>query len=181
MADIVKKDQDKKEGKREAVEGQIVSRDTSQLARHPLQLVRELARDPGQVLRDLVRWDPFRDLAPLFSGHMWAPDFEVRETKDAYVIKGDLPGAKEADLEVSLVGNRLQVAGKREEEQESKDDTFFAFERSYGTFRRTFTLPDTADIDHITSELSDGVLTLVVPKNAESQKRKIPIGAREKH
>jgi HSP20 family protein len=179
MAELIKKDQDKKEAK--PVEGQLVSRDTAQLARHPLQLVRELARDPFAVMRDLMRWDPFRELTPLFSGHAWSPDFEVRETKESYIIKGDLPGTKQDDLEVSLVGNRLQISGKREEEQETKEDTYFALERGYGSFRRIFTLPDIADTEHITSDLRDGVLTLVVPKKAESKARKIPIGSREKH
>jgi HSP20 family protein len=99
----------------------------------------------------------------------------VRENKFACVFKADLPGVKQDDLEVSITGNRLQISGKRDEEKEAKDDTFYTYERSYGSFSRTFTLPDTADAEHVKTELQDGVLSLVVPKKPEAQAKKIPI------
>jgi HSP20 family protein len=143
--------------------------------------MREFARDPFQAMRELMRWDPFRSMAPFNRGERgWAPDFEVRETKDSFVFKADLPGTNKDDLDISIVGNRLQVSGKREEEEETREDTYYAYERSYGTFTRTFTLPDAADTEHISSNLKDGVLTLVVPKTTESKARKIQIGSGEK-
>jgi len=135
------------------------------------------AWDPFRAMRDMMRWDPFREMAPMFGRfeREWAPAFEVRETKDSYVFKADLPGVKKEDIEVALSGNRLTVAGKRESEKETKDDTFYAFERSYGSFTRSFTLPDGIDRDHVKTELKDGVLTLAVPKMPEAQPKKIPI------
>jgi HSP20 family protein len=136
------------------------------------------AWDPFRAVRDLMRWDPFREMAPMIATEReWMPAFEVREDKDGYHFKADLPGTKREDIEVSLSGNRLTVGGKRESEKETKDDTFYAYERSYGSFKRTFTLPDGIDTDHVTSELKDGVLTLVVPKKASAVAKKIPIAA----
>lgn len=133
--------------------------------------------DPFRAMRDLMRWDPFRAMAPMMAEREWIPAFEVREDKDAFHFKADLPGIKREDLDVSLTGNRLVIAGKREAEKETKEDTFYAYERSYGSFKRIFTLPEGIDAEHVTSELENGVLTLVVPKKAEAQAKKIPVAA----
>jgi HSP20 family protein len=136
------------------------------------------AWDPFRQMREWMRWDPFREMAPFFRGEReWMPAFEVRENKDSYTFKCDLPGVKKEDIEVTLTGNRLSISGKREAEQETKQDTYYAFERSYGSFVRVFTLPDGIDTEHLKSELKDGVLTLVVPKKPEAQAKKIPIAA----
>jgi HSP20 family protein len=142
--------------------------------------------NPLRSMRDVFGWDPFREMAPLLNRFesmrpdAWAPSFEVRETKDAYVFKADVPGVKKEDIDVSLSGNRLQVSGKRDAERETKDDTFYTYERSYGSFTRAFTLPADIDPDHVRSELKDGVLTLAVPKKAEAQTKKIAIGTGSK-
>lgn len=135
------------------------------------------AWDPFRAMRDWLRWDPFREMAPMFGRgeREWMPAFEVRENKDAYVFTADLPGMKPEDIEVSLTGNRLAVSGKRESQQEHKEDTYYTYERAYGSFSRAFTLPEGIDTEHLKSELKDGVLTLVVPKKPEAQARKIPI------
>lgn len=162
--------------------GELLRQEPKQVARDPFARMREFMRDPFGAMRDLMRWDPFREIEPITWGRRaWSPDFEVRETKDSYVFKADLPGAKKEDIDISLIDNRLRVSGKREEEEETKDDTYYAYERSYGSFTRTFTLPDTADTEHISANLDDGVLTLVIPKTAESKARKIQIGSGEKH
>lgn len=137
------------------------------------------AYDPFRAMREWLRWDPFREMAPLLgrAEREWVPAFEVRENKDAYVFTADLPGVKAEDLDVSLTGNRLSVSGKRESQKETKEDRYYAFERAYGTFTRTFTLPEGIDAAHVGSELKDGVLTLVVPKLPEAQAKKIPVAA----
>ena len=144
---------------------------------------RSVARqDPLQMMRDFFV-DPFRSfqqMMPWSGGQAdWNPSFEVRETENGYVFKGDLPGAKSEDIDVSVVGNRLEIRGKREQETEQDESTWHTYERSYGSFARAFTLPETADLDNIRSDLRDGVLTLVVPKKAQAapQRRKVPIGA----
>ena len=138
--------------------------------------------EPLRWMRDMMRWDPFREMAPLlqFEERSFHPAFEVKETKDGFVFTADLPGLKEADLEISVTGNRLTVAGKREAEKEEKGETFFMYERTYGSFTRTFTLPEGGDLEHIHAEMKDGVLTLVVPKKPEAQPKKIQVKASDK-
>lgn len=154
----------------------------------------ELVRfEPFQMMRDLMGWDPFQMFGtmPMMRGRrsgdmMWSPNIEIRENKDGYVFKCDVPGLKPEELDVSVTGDRLQISGKREQEQDQtgEEGTYHTYERSYGSFCRMFTLPENADIDQIRSSLDNGVLTLVVPKKAGStpQQKKIQIssGARSK-
>lgn len=134
--------------------------------------------EPFRAMRNLLRWDPFRDMEPMVEWTAvpaFMPAFEVKETKDSYVFKADLPGVKEADLEVTLTGNVLTISGKREMEKEDKNDRYYAYERSYGQFQRSFTLPDGVDTDHTQAALKDGVLALTVPKKPEVQPKKVPL------
>lgn len=133
--------------------------------------------EPLRMARDLMGWDPFAEMMPSLTAPLpaFAPTFEVKETKDAYVFHADLPGVKEDDLEVTVTGNRLVVGGKREAEERHEDERFYAYERSYGTFSRAFTLPDGIDSDHVEAKLADGVLTVRVAKAPELQPRKIPL------
>lgn len=138
---------------------------------------------PLRAFRDLFRWDPFREMTPFFRGQPafdraeFNPRFEVTEDKDAYIFKADVPGVKKEDLEINITGHRLQISGKRDAEKETKSETVYTYEREYGSFVRSFTLPDGADLDHATSELKDGVLTLVIPKLPGAQSKKIAISA----
>lgn len=138
------------------------------------------AKQEIDPFRWLLGWDPFREMTPSWFGQppaeaTFSPAFEVKETKDAFVFKADLPGIKQQDLEVKLAGDRLAVSGKREAEREDKDDTYYTYERSFGSFLRTFTLPDGIDGDHVQAELKDGVLMIVVPKKAVAQGRTISV------
>jgi HSP20 family protein len=134
--------------------------------------------DPLRAMRELMNWDPFAEMAPVLGRSMepvFSPRFEVKETKGAYVFKADLPGVSEKDLEITLTGNRLTVSGKREAETQEDGDTYFTYERSYGSFSRSFTLPEGADADHAEAEIKNGVLTLSVPKHPEHQPKRISI------
>jgi HSP20 family protein len=126
--------------------------------------------DPWRTMRALMSFDPFREMAtlPAFPepGIAFNAAFDVKETKDAYLFKADLPGIKEKDLEVTMTGNRLNVSGKREEEKEEKTDRYYTYERHYGSFSRSFTLP---------ASLEQGVLTITVPKTPEMQPKKIAV------
>lgn len=133
---------------------------------------RNVELDPFRAMREMLRWDPFREMAPMSA---YSPSFDVTETKDSYVFKADVPGVKLEDLEITLAGNRLQVTGKRDFETEEKKDTYYTYERQFGTFTRAFTLPENIDSEHIKSELKDGVLTLVIPKYVAAPAKKIPI------
>lgn len=137
--------------------------------------------EPFRLMREMLGWDPFREIAPIWpAANTYSPAFEVKETKDAFVFKADLPGTKEADVEVSVAGSRLTVSGKREEEKEEKEDTYYAYERSYGSFTRAFTLPAEVDTTHVKAELKSGELTIVVPKTAAAVARKVPVAAGDK-
>ncbi len=156
----------------------IVRRTTPELARLPYL-------DPLQIMRDLTGWDPFREITtstPFVSRPVvaFAPQFEVKETKDAFIFKADLPGVEEQNIDVSLTGNRLTVSGLREEEDRQEGENFFAYERAFGSFTRAFTLPDGVDGDQISANLKDGVLTLDIPKKPEHQPKKISIKVAEK-
>lgn len=130
-------------------------------------------------------WDPFREMAPFWPGEeqpvRFAPDFEVKETKAGFVFNADVPGIKEKDLEITMTGNRLTISGKREVEMEDGTDTYYARERSYGSFTRAFTLPEGTDGgDHIRASLHEGVLTLLLPKKPELQPRRIEVKATDR-
>jgi HSP20 family protein len=134
--------------------------------------------DPFIAMRDLLRWDPFREIAPAwssFEGVSFAPAFEVKETKEGFVFTADLPGVAEKDLQVQLTENRLSISGKRESEKTEQGDTYYTSERSYGSFTRSFTLPEGVDRDKLRAELKNGVLNVVAPKRPETQPKKISV------
>ena len=134
--------------------------------------------EPLRLMRELLSWDPFAEMLPSPSTRRetaFAPRFEVKETKDAYVFHADLPGIDDKDLDITMTGNRLTVSGKRQAESHAEGDRFYAYERSYGSFTRAFTLPDGVDVDGADAELKNGVLTISVPKRPEHQPRKISL------
>lgn len=132
------------------------------------------------ILRSLMEWEPMREFAPLFEKAAvrelaFAPSFDVKETKEAFLVKADLPGVSEKDIEVTVTGTRLTVSGKREEEKKEKGDVYYTWERTCGTFLRSFKLPEGVDADHLEAELKGGVLTIVAPKKAGFQPRKVTV------
>lgn len=133
--------------------------------------------DPFRMMREMVRWDPFREMAPIFGADTagFYPAFDIKETKDGFLFTADLPGIKAQDLNVTVEGTRLQVSGKRESEREEKTDTYYASERSFGSFVRSFTLPQGADGKSVRADLNEGVLTIAIGKSPESQPRQIAV------
>ena len=160
MANIVKKD---------AGQGQHVQR------------AGDLIRmDPFSIMRDLIGYDPSQmfGVPPRFARERaWNPSFEVRETDDAFVFKADVPGTRVEDLEITVAGNRLTIAGRRDEDPDRLAGTIHTSERMFGAFTRTFTLPESADVDNIRTELENGVLALTIAKKQGSSQRprRIPI------
>ena len=180
---ILRKDSNEPQRQRRGDQSAMVRQDQPELVRDPFQL---MSRDPFRLMRDMMT-DPFRvfqQMAPWgdFGREgrelAWNPSFEVRETDDAFLFKGDMPGVKQEDLDIHIVGNTLQISGKREREEEKDEGTLHTYERSYGTFSRSFALPDAADLDNVRCDLKDGVLTLAVPKKPGTapHRRKIQIG-----
>jgi len=105
----------------------------------------------------------------------FVPTFDVKETKDSFVFRADLPGVKDSDVDISLTGNRLTISGRRQEENKEEGEQFYAYERSYGSFSRSFTLPEGIDAEHVQADLKDGVLTVVLPKKPEVQPKRIAL------
>jgi HSP20 family protein len=129
-------------------------------------------RDPFSMARELLSWDPFFGGRPATA---FAPAFEVKETTDSFVLKADLPGVSEADLDVSVHNNVLTVSGSRQAEERKEGESYALYERQFGSFSRSFSLPDMADGERIEAKLDSGVLTLSIGKMAEAKPRKIAL------
>jgi HSP20 family protein len=133
---------------------------------------RYVARDPFQLARDLFAWDPFSGGRQVSA---FVPPFEVKETNEAFVLKADIPGVQESDLDIAVHNNVLTVSGTRNAEERHEGDSFALYERQYGSFSRSFSLPDTADGDRVEAKLDSGVLSLTIWKRAEAKPRKIAL------
>jgi len=131
--------------------------------------------DPIELMRSLF-WSPFdeREGGMMPSG-AFSPAVEFKETGESYALKVDLPGIRDEDIEVSVMGNRISISGKREEEQAREGERFYAYEREYGSFTRSFTLPLDAKGDEVRAELKDGVLHVTVPKVPEVHPKHVAI------
>lgn len=129
-----------------------------------------------------ARWDPIRDLlaiqqrldrfAPAPSG--WIPPIDVHETADEYVITAELPGLGREDVEIQVRDGRLQLSGQRRE-RDVPCEQYHRVERGHGSFSRTLELPHPVDEERVTADLRDGVLTIVCPKAAEGNARRIQV------
>lgn len=135
--------------------------------------------EPVRMMNELMRWDPFKESGwPAFTSMdmaTFSPSFEVKETPGAYLFKADLPGVKSEDVDIHVEGNRLNIRGKREAEKREDNETYHAFERSFGSFSRSFLLPEPVAAEHVHAELKEGVLTLSVPKSPEARPQRIHI------
>ena len=141
------------------------------------------------------RNDPFRDLVALqdqlfrtfdaaYRGTgredeqsmvAWTPLVDVFEDHEGITLKVELPEVDAKDVEIQVEGNTLTLKGERKLEREDKRDGYHRIERTYGAFSRTFTLPNTVDVEHITAESKDGVLRVFLPKKAETKPRQIKV------
>lgn len=101
------------------------------------------------------------------------PAVDVSEKEDRYIVKADLPGMKQEEIKVNLEDNVLTISGERKEEKEEKDEKkrYHYYERSYGSFARSFTLPNTVKTEEIKAKYEKGVLHIEIPK-AEAKKPK---------
>jgi len=148
----------------------------------------------------LGRWDPFRELEEMrrrfedIFGRTtlpsvwrrvpvietgWAPAIDVFEKEDKFVVKAELPGMKEEDIDVSVVGDTLTIKGERKTESEVKEEDYYCCERSYGSFYRAIALPSNVDTKKIEASYEDGVLEVTLPKTAEVKPKKISVSARK--
>jgi HSP20 family protein len=103
------------------------------------------------------------------------PKVDVFEKDNTIFVKADLPGVAEKDLDVELKDNVLSISGRKEEEHESDDKNYYKIERSYGSFTRSFALPDNLDKEKMSADYKKGVLTISIPKAKVSEPKKISI------
>jgi HSP20 family protein len=127
-------------------------------------------RDPFSFARDLFAFD-YGDARQM----AFAPSFEVKETADAFIVRADVPGVKEEQVDVSFHNGVLSIAGVRAAEERKEGEAFYVYERQYGSFSRSFSLPETADGERIEAKLEHGVLTVSVGKRPEAKPKKISL------
>ncbi len=136
-------------------------------------------RDPFHGLFDRVFdnvWNDSDFVADAEAGRRtWLPAVDIYENDDAFVATADLPGLKKDDIDVSIEDNVLTVSGERKFEHSEEKGTFRRVERSYGTFRRSFTLPRGVEPAKVEARFEDGVLTLSLPKSDVAKSRKIAV------
>ncbi|SRR5581483_8063861 len=137
----------------------------------------------------LVRWDPFADMDTLFNRLMpsgfarfpqlsgnggkaeWSPSADISETEQEYVIRASLPAVKKEDVKVTVDAGMITISGERKQETQSKSEKYHRVESFYGSFERSFSLPENVNSEAIRCESKDGVLTVHIPK-VEPQKSK---------
>ena len=141
----------------------------------------------------MSRWYPIREVATLqdrvnslfqdLSGDSqtvtaasFAPAVDVYENSEKVVLKLDVPGIKEEDLDIRVENQTLTVSGERKFEKEEKEENFHRIERRYGSFYRSFTLPTTVDTENVAASYEAGVLKLELKKKASAQPKQIKIG-----
>ncbi|MGZ8365413.1 MAG: Hsp20/alpha crystallin family protein [Nitrospira sp.] len=144
----------------------------------------------------LVRWDPFRELEEV-SDRLnrvfarpatrtangketmivadWTPSVDISETEQEYQIKAEIPDVKKEDVKVMLEDGVLTIQGERKHEKEEKGKKYHRIERSYGSFVRTFSLPDVIEEEKVKAEFKDGVLNLHLPKSEKAKPKAIEV------
>src|ERR1700759_1240183 len=153
----------------------------------------------GNTIMAITRWDPFRDVIALqnrvnslfremnegdspLTTASFVPAVDVYEDAKKVVLKLEVPGIEEKDLDIRVENNTLTVKGERKLEKEEKEENFHRIERRYGTFYRAFTLPSTVDTEHVQASYQNGILKLELSKKPEAQPKqiKVNVGGGEK-
>ena len=105
----------------------------------------------------------------------WAPAVDIYETENELVVKADLPDVSEKDLDVRVENNTLTVRGERKFEKKVQEENYLRVDRTYGAFSRSFSLPNTINSEAIKAEYKNGVLTVTLPKRAESKPKRVKV------
>jgi HSP20 family protein len=143
----------------------------------------------------IVRWEPLRELGALQTEmnrlfntvfdspggnggtlRRWMPAMDLLETTDHFVLRADLPGMSEQDVNIELEDSTLTISGERKTEHEESQEGYYRVERASGSFQRSLTLPKGVDPEAVTASFDRGVLEVRIPKPEERKPRKISIG-----
>ncbi|MEK7387092.1 MAG: Hsp20/alpha crystallin family protein [candidate division NC10 bacterium] len=117
------------------------------------------------------RWEEFEAVGA------WAPKLDFSETKDAFVVKAEVPGVEQKDISVSIQDQMLTIKGEKHKEKEEKDEKYHRVERSWGAFARTIALPAGVDTGKVDATFKDGVLSVKLPKTPAAKGTTIPVKA----
>ena len=132
----------------------------------------------------LVKPEPFtREIDRVFDAFFgqtdqarrWVPPIDLVEAEDHFLLKADLPGLTESDVNIEVQDGTLTISGERKAEHEQREKGWYRIERSFGSFNRSLTLPDGVDPDRIEASFKDGVLGVRIPKPQERKPRRISI------
>jgi len=138
-------------------------------------------RDEMERTFDRFFKEPFGYIEPnLLRREGWLPAVDVSENENEVTLRAELPGMTAKDVDISVTGHTLTLSGKKEEQQEKRGEAFYQCERRFGAFRRTLELPETADIDKVTAEADNGIVTVHVAKKPGAKPRQIEIKAAPK-
>ncbi len=145
------------------------------------------------AINTLTRWEPMGDLEERLSSLFgraparrangreeltladWSPLADITEDDKEYLIKAELPDVKKEDVKVTVENGVLTISGERKFEKEEKKKRYHRVERAYGTFVRSFTLPDDADANNVNAEFKNGVLTVHVGKSESAKPKQIEV------
>jgi HSP20 family protein len=142
----------------------------------------------------LVKWEPFRDLMAMqdrmtrlidetlsriwkddMAQGVWSPPVDILERGDEVVLKVDLPGVSQNEIDIRVEEGTVTIQGERRFVKESSEENYVQTERPYGTFRRTFSIPRTIDQESIKASYKDGVLRIILPRKQEIQPKQIVV------
>ncbi|ACM19765.1 ATP-independent chaperone, alpha-crystallin/Hsp20 family [Geotalea daltonii FRC-32] len=145
----------------------------------------------------LVKYNPFKDLRTMqeemnhlldlawnresgeeLNEGIWQPPVDIYENTEAVVIKAEVPDMDQQDIEVRIENNTLTLRGERKQNTDIKRENYHRVERYYGTFQRSFTLPQSIDRDKIQASCDRGVLTIILPKTEEIESKQIKVGVK---
>jgi HSP20 family protein len=142
------------------------------MARSPFRELARMERDMEEMFGRLPAW-PWGDRE-----RSWAPEVDMLDQKDEIVLRADLPGLEEKDIDVTVHDGSVTIRGERREEtEEKKKDEYYYCERKYGAFSRTLPLPTGIDADKVKATFKRGVLEVHLPKAKEARGRKIEVKA----
>jgi HSP20 family protein len=139
----------------------------------PFTRIEQMQREMDRAIRSLQRE---AHVPAGWSATLNAPSCDVKEADGHYLVAMDIPGMNKDDIKIELADNRLSVSGERKEEKEEKKKGTFRSERFYGSFERTFTLPEGVKSENIATEYKDGVLRIAIPKTEASKPKQIKVG-----
>ena len=143
-----------------------------------MDLLYNLERRMGRVFNEPLFFEP----SEVTAATAWTPVVDIVEEPEYLRITAEIPGVKPEDVKISVEGNVLTIAGTKEQVAEEKAEKVYRYERSFGTFERSFTLPATVDAEHIKASYDSGVLHLTLPKVEKAKPRlvKVEVGKPEK-